>query len=234
MKSIIYGRSSQNRLGKAWRNQSEYSNPASGVPIWLPVPYRQSVVPIEFFAVIHFVRVGAMGQIGRFQSMEGIAFKPTTRVILRTSRGLEIGEVLSLDNTINKQAHDGKLLRAMTDSDELLAARLDKNRNAAYEACACLLAEHGSTSVLLDVEHLFDGQGLYFYFLGETDDLAEALTAELAKTYNAEARFEQFADALSEGCGPGCGTSEAEGGACGGACSSCSIATKCATTKSSA
>lgn len=174
-----------------------------------------------------------MGQIGRFQSAEGIAYPPTTRIILRSSRGLEVGEVLSLDDASATQAHDGKLLRAMTDSDDLLAVRLDKNRHAAYEACAALLAEQGSTSVLLDVEHLFDGQGLYFYFLGETDQLAEELTAELAKTYNAEARFEQFADALSEGCGPGCGTSEAEGGACGGACSSCSIASKCATTKSS-
>ena len=49
----------------------------------------------------------------------------------------------------------------------LLAARLEKHRHEAYHACCDLLTEAQIPAVLVDVEHLFDGQGLFFYFLGE-------------------------------------------------------------------
>ena len=42
------------------------------------------------------------------------------------------------------------------------------------------LAERGSSAVLVDVEHLFDGQSLYFYFLGPGGPELDVLTTELA------------------------------------------------------
>ena len=70
---------------------------------------------------------------------------------------------------------DGDILRGMTVEDDLLEARLEKHRHEAYEACAALLAEHKLPAVLVDVEHLFDGQGLFFYFLGEVPAAIEDL-----------------------------------------------------------
>ena len=64
----------------------------------------------------------------------------------------------------------------MTVQDELLQARLEKHRQEAYEACAALLAENGQPAVLVDVEHLFDGQGLFFYFLGDVSPAAGSRT----------------------------------------------------------
>jgi hypothetical protein len=108
----------------------------------------------------------------------------------------------------------------------LLIARLEKNRNQAYDACVNRLAEWGSPAVLLDVEHLFDGQTLYFYFLGETSPELDALTAELADAYEAKAQMEKFAETLTAGCGPNCGTEEAAG--CGsGGCSTCAVLSAC-------
>ena len=46
----------------------------------------------------------------------------------------------------------------------------------------------------MDVEHLFDGQSLYFYFLGEVQPEWESLTTELAATYEAKVRFQPFAE----------------------------------------
>ncbi len=179
--------------------------------------------------MIHFVRIGVIGQIGRFQSSDAAIYPRSSKVILRTNRGLEVGEVLGCDDESARQEADGTLLRGMTDSDLMLAERLDRNRHSAFESCADLLAKRGSVSILLDVEHLFDGKGLYFYFLGETDEVAQSLTAELAAAYDAEARFDQFASALEEGCGPGCGTPEAEGAGCGtGGCASCAVSGACA------
>lgn len=179
-------------------------------------------------SVNHLVRVGALAQVGRFRSPEALRYRRGARVIVRTARGLEIGEVLAEDEG---QENDGPLLRRMTVSDELLAARLEKNRHAAYESCVRLLEERGLTAALLDVEHLFDGCGLYFYFLGETNEEIESLTSQLAEAYEAEARFEQFADAVSEGCGPGCGTEEAQGAGGCASCAGCSASGACGTKK---
>jgi hypothetical protein len=56
-------------------------------------------------------------------------------------------------------AHDelhGTLLRRMTIEDDLLLARLDRNRSEAFTACQTRLTERGIPAVLVDVEHLFD------------------------------------------------------------------------------
>jgi cell fate regulator YaaT (PSP1 superfamily) len=181
----------------------------------------------------HLIRVGALGHVGRFRSADGLRYARGQRVVVRTARGLEVGEVLADEPQATSERHgpadaDGPLLRRMTDSDEMLAERLIRNRDAAYEACVRVLAERGSDAVLLDVEHLFDGRGLYFYFLGDVDPATEAISAELAAAYDAEARFGQFADTLEQGCGPGCGTAEAKNG-CGtaGGCATCTVASAC-------
>ena len=169
------------------------------------------------------VRVGVMAQVGRFRSVDGVRLARGSRAIVRTERGLEVGEVLGADEA---SPCDGELLRAMTDADTLLEQRLQKNRDAAYEACVRRLGEQGSEAVLLDVEQLFDGRGLYFYFLGAVDPAAERLTAELAEAYEAEARLREFAETLETGCGPGCGTEAATGGGCS-SCGACAVASAC-------
>ena len=174
-----------------------------------------------------------MAQVGRFRSPEGVCYQRGTRVVLRTVRGLEVGQVVCEDPTPAAEP-DGALLRGMTAADELLAVRLEQNRERAYGACVALLQERGHAAVLIDVEHLFDGSGLYFYFLGPTTPEIEALTSELAATYDAEARFQQFADAVTTGCGPGCGTEEKACGGSGGCdtCATCAVASACSTQRS--
>ena len=85
----------------------------------------------------------------------------------------------------------------------------------------------GSPALLMDVEHLFDGRSLLFYFLGEVTPELEALTAELAELYETHVQFRRFAEAVNEGCGPGCGTDAAEG--CKTCVATCAVAGVCAT-----
>lgn len=191
---------------------------------------------MDGYANLHLVRIGSMGQIGRFRSVDAILYRRNARVILRTSRGLEIGQVVtppfhsSGDIPKNGQASDqadGVLLRQMTVEDELLTARLEKNRDEAFEACCELLVKHNVPGMLIDVELLFDGQGLYFYFLGEVSEDVECHLTDLAEKYNAVAKLSQFAETLAQGCGPDCGTGEAD---CGeGGCASCALASACST-----
>ena len=128
--------------------------------------------------------------------------------------GRKLGEVLTPpeDSDDGRTFSDGELLRGVTVQDELLQARLERNRQEAYTACAAMLADSQTSAVLVDVEHLFDGQGLFFYFLGDVTPELETYTARLAETYEAKVQFRKFTETLIEGCGPGCGTEEGKGG----------------------
>jgi cell fate regulator YaaT (PSP1 superfamily) len=168
-------------------------------------------------------------------SVDGQRQARGARVVCRTPRGLEIGEVLSPvdEATLPADAANGgvplgTVLRRMTVEDELLLARIEKHKHEAFVACERQLVERGIPAVLLDAEHLFDGQSLLFYFLGESTPELDALTRELAETYDAHVQFSKFAETLTAGCGPGCGTAEAEGAGCGtGGCSTCSVLGAC-------
>ncbi len=175
----------------------------------------------------HLIRVGAMGHIGRFASLEGVRYARDARVIVRTSRGLEAGEVLSLGEDIHRSQTDGVILRGMTVEDELLEGRLSRHKHRAFKACSARIAELGLAVTLIDVEHLFDGRSLYFYFLGEAPPELDHVLAELAELYDAKVQFRRFSDTLTAGCGPGCGTEA--GGGCGDACGSCAISGACGT-----
>jgi hypothetical protein len=129
--------------------------------------------------------------------------------------------VLSAADAPDDRPCDGALLRRITVEDDLLIARLEKNRDEAFAACSRRLAQLDCPAVLLDVEHLFDGQSLYFYFLGDTTPQLDALTAELAEVYEAKAQLQKFAETLTAGCGPHCGTDQAAG--CTTACGSCAL-----------
>lgn len=179
-------------------------------------------------ARFHLIRVGAMGQVGRFAAADAVRYPRSSRVIVRTARGLEVGEVLTAPDVDEADGFgDGSLLRGMTVEDELLAARLMKNRHEAYEACCARMAAEGIDAALMDVEHLFDGQTLVFYFLGESDPSLEAITTELAEAYEAKAQFRSFVEAAVSGCGPGCGTEEATGGGCTSCSTGCAVASAC-------
>ena len=167
-----------------------------------------------------------MGHIGRFDSVDGIRHARRARVICRTSRGLEVGEVLSASEANGEQA-DGDLVRRLTVEDDLLLARLDKHREDAFQACRQLIESRGFATTLLEVEHLFDGSSLYFYFLGKVPPELETLTNDLAAAYEAKVKFQQFTETLTAGCGPGCGTDAAENGCASGSCSSCAVAEAC-------
>lgn len=178
----------------------------------------------------HLVRFGALGTVGRFTAVDATRYPRKTRVILRTGRGLEVGEVLDAPrDEITSARADGSILRGMTVEDQLLAARLEKNRDEAVDTCARLLTERRLPAVLMDAEHLFDGRSLVFYFLGEVTPELEQLTDELTDAYDAQVQFRKFAETVESGCGPGCGTEAATGQGCSSCATGCAIASVCAT-----
>jgi hypothetical protein len=177
----------------------------------------------------HFVRVGVLGHVGRFTAVDATSYPRASRVVVRTGRGLEVGEVLApYDDELPRGVADGSILRGMTVEDHLMAARLEKNRQAAFVACEEKLQELNVNATLMEVEHLFDGRSLFFYFLGEVTAAVEAATEELAQAYDAVVQFRKFADTVVAGCGPGCGTEDATGQGCTTCATGCAVSGACA------
>lgn len=169
-----------------------------------------------------------MGQVGRFRSADGRQYPRGAAVVCRTARGIEVGEVLTPAVESEPDRVDGQLLRALTAEDRLLQTRLERHQRRAFQACARRIRERDFPVTLVDIELLFDGQSLYFYFLGEVTPEVEAMTQVLAEEYEAKAGIGQFAKLLSEGCGPGCGTAEGNGCQTSGAgCSGCAATGSC-------
>jgi cell fate regulator YaaT (PSP1 superfamily) len=175
----------------------------------------------------HLVRVGAFGHVGRFASLDAVLYPRAARVIVRTDRGLETGEVLARGEEVHRSRTDGAIVRGMTPEDDLLLARLEKHKQAAFDACQTRLRELDLPVVLMDVEHLFDGQTLYFYFLGEQPRELEPIVAELAEVYEAKAQIRRFAETLTAGCGPDCGTEAAAGSGCSACGVGCAVSGAC-------
>jgi hypothetical protein len=174
----------------------------------------------------HLVRVGAVGSVGRFVAVDAAAYPRGCRVIVRTARGLELGEVLAPTAMPTERGQtDGSILRRVTVEDDLLAARLEQHRQEALEACSARLVELGLLAALVDAEMLFDGRTVYFYFLGEVTPELERVTDQLAATYDAVAGVSRFAQTLVEGCGPGCGTDAAAG--CATCVTGCAVSAAC-------
>ncbi|HBJ34265.1 MAG TPA: hypothetical protein DDZ51_05770 [Planctomycetaceae bacterium] len=198
----------------------------------------------------YFVRIGAWGDVARCRATGGEAYRRGIRVICRTPRGLEIGQVTAEcdSSDAEKAAEIGEsfatILRATTAQDELLISRLEKHRCDAILECRKCLAEAGSTAVLLEVDQVFDAGTLVFYFLDPPDENDTQLVERLAASYESRVRSGHFAKLLAQGCGPGCGEkvcgSDAEAdqgdtasdlgaksgkrGGCSGSCAVCVVA----------
>lgn len=182
--------------------------------------------------MMHLVQIGVTGWIGRFRAADRRLRPRGCQVICRTERGLEVGSVLAFVPDKSTECGDdpsgpvcdGELLRRVTPDDRRIIERIDRFRDRAFAACSEMLRHRGIPAVLVDAEHLFDGQSLYFYFLGETPAGLDDLTSELAETWEAKVRFRQFTQKLTEGCGPGCGTKDS---CSNDSCGSCAIKGNC-------
>jgi cell fate regulator YaaT (PSP1 superfamily) len=134
----------------------------------------------------YVVRYGAMRMLGHFESNNGDAHTRGTRVVVRTERGLEIGELLcpASERTGEWLTDDkgGQLLRAVTADDQRELARIREGEGTAFDTARRMIAERKLQMELVDVEHLFGGERVVLYYLAENRvdfrELVKALAGE--------------------------------------------------------
>lgn len=183
------------------------------------------------------LRVGLLGQVGRFSLGDVGGLRRGDRVVCRTRRGIEVAVALggareshgvAIGDSDGGVEWDGRVLRRTTPEDELLWGHLRQLGEEAFQSCVAWLREQSVAATLLEVEPLLDGRTLYFHFLSNVDDPVQQQLDALVAIYENRVRESKFAKLLEHGCGPGCGTAQAKNG-CGsrGGCAVCKAAAAC-------
>ncbi len=94
-----------------------------------------------------------------------------SRVIARTPRGLEVGEVLCVatDRALSfmEKPPEGQILRAMTAEDELESLKLQQAGEEAFATCKRVISEMRLPMQLVDVESVFGGERMVVFYLAE-------------------------------------------------------------------
>jgi hypothetical protein len=179
----------------------------------------------------YLVYHGCAGHLGRFQSAAPGEFGRGAAVVVRSRRGLELGEVLCPSRPERPTLPDpivGDLLRSATADDLGAADRHRELGRRVFDDGALWADVHALPMALVDVEIFLDGRGalLHAVRLGEFDE--GPLLADLGDRHGLIVRlYDLHADPTIEeddehGCGScgsgGCG----EGGCSTGGCGSCS------------
>jgi cell fate regulator YaaT (PSP1 superfamily) len=117
-------------------------------------------------------------------------------VVVRTERGLELGEVLCPANPralelIAEPTH-GRILRTLTDDDSTNRARLREQEQRELATCTRFAQERRLQMELVDVEHLFGGERIIFYFLAEKRVDFRELVKDLAREYQTRIEMRQI------------------------------------------
>lgn len=176
-------------------------------------------------ALEQLARFGVSGEVGRFRAAAGLAVPRGARVVLRTPRGVEIGQALRGRPSLPAaELADGELLRVATPADESAAAEQAARARAVLARAAALAAEMGLPVALLDAEVLLDGRHAVVHHVcwGEADlrELVRPLSRELELSV---ALLNVGRPAERHGCGEGgCGDGGCATGGCGSSCGSVS------------
>ena len=134
----------------------------------------------------YVVRYGVMRLLGVFSPRGNDEYRRGDRVIARTNRGLEVGDVLceSTEDTAEhlKDPPSGQILRQMTAEDENELIHMRANESDEFGRCDRIIRQSNLKMQLVDVEHVFGGERIVVYYLadGRVDfrDLVKMLASE--------------------------------------------------------
>jgi cell fate regulator YaaT (PSP1 superfamily) len=142
------------------------------------------------------VRHGAMRFLGEFEPGEGIFYNRGTQVLLRTERGQEVGEVLC---EATPQAREwlteptqGQIIRPVSFEDLQSIDRVREKEAQEFETCLKFIGQRQLQMALVDVEHLFGGERIVFYFLSEKRVDFRELVKDLAREFQTRIEMRQI------------------------------------------
>jgi len=145
----------------------------------------------------YVVRYGATRNIGEFSSKGRDNYPRNCQVIVRSDRGVEVGEVLSPagDRTreyLGSTESKGHILREATEQDRQKIDEMRLAERDEFLGCKEMIAQYKLQMQLVDVEHLFGGERLLFYYLSESRVDFRELVKALAGKYRVRIEMRQI------------------------------------------
>jgi cell fate regulator YaaT (PSP1 superfamily) len=141
------------------------------------------------------VRHGAMRFLGAFDPEAG-TYTRGDEVVVRTDRGLEIGQVLCEATPralgLLSEPTAGRVVRRLSDKDRAERERLRQRERVEMETCDRFVRQRRLQMELVDVEHLFGGERIIFYFLAEKRVDFRELVKDLAREYQTRIEMRQI------------------------------------------
>lgn len=145
----------------------------------------------------YIVRYGSTRLIGEFTS-KGLSEIPrNAAVIIKSERGHEWGEVLSpaterVRSFMKTAEPTGRIVRLVTDDDYRTRDQNRHEERTEFQGCQELVNEHKLQMQLVDVEHLFGGERVVFYYLAEKRVDFRELVKALARKYRSRIEMRQI------------------------------------------
>jgi cell fate regulator YaaT (PSP1 superfamily) len=158
------------------------------------------------------VRYGMTGLVGWFTHNERTMLKAHSRVMIKTERGLEIGEVVGrfcYRSGVFKKSEQavvdyygqgpencpittgGKFVRYATEQDLSEERHIDANAKQELDKCRQFVREMNLPMKLVDIEHIFGGERIIFYFTADTRVDFRELVKKLAREFQTRIEMRQ-------------------------------------------
>ncbi len=144
----------------------------------------------------YVVRYGAMRGIGILSARGGDDYLRGAKVIARTERGLESGEILckatdSALEHLDSPGH-GQILRPMTIEDENELTHMKAQAGDEFQICQKHVDELGLQMELVDLEHVFGGERIVVFYLAEERVDFRELVKRLAVEFQTRIEMRQI------------------------------------------
>ena len=144
----------------------------------------------------YVVRYGAMRSLGIFSLRGSGVLQRGADVIARTSRGLEVGQVLceatSATTEQMRNPDSGQILRRMTPEDINERAHMLSQARDEFRICEGYVEKLGLQMELVDVEHVFGGERIVVFYLAEERVDFRELVKQLATEFQTRIEMRQI------------------------------------------
>jgi cell fate regulator YaaT (PSP1 superfamily) len=144
----------------------------------------------------YIVRHGTIRFLGEFAPEGDACYRRGQHVIIRTDRGLEAGEVLCDADPqalqLLQEPTKGQILREQSAEDRDALSKLNQKEELAFEKCKAFIHDRKLQMDLIDVENLFGGERLIFFFVAEKRVDFRELVRDLAREFHTRIEMRQI------------------------------------------
>jgi cell fate regulator YaaT (PSP1 superfamily) len=144
----------------------------------------------------YVVRYGIMRNLGVFSTRDADKYVRGMRVVVRSSRGLEAGEVLceATESALKQMpsGSGGQLMRELSASDENELSHLHAKEREELDVCKRHITALNLPMELVDIEHIFGGERIVVYYLSEDRVDFRELVKQLAGEFQTRIELRQI------------------------------------------